>query len=777
MGSNTAMADTKTITIIHMGDLHGHTVPRPNLRSDGDGRMEGGLARMYSEILSIRKHAGDTILVNTGDTIQGSGEALYTRGQAMIDVLRQFNIDAYAPGNWDYVYGKARFVELFVNDADPNKRRWGGLAANLYHDDATTPDLPRVHSAADEDAFAGWYVQYGQRVLPPTMIKNINGVKVGIIGCTTSRGPQVVGKWVTEGLSYTDCSREVPLFAKQLRVEQNVDVVLLVAEIEIGRNIAVMQQQTDPQAHVDVIFNSDMHEETLQPVQFTNAAGNKTLIVEEGQDGTMLGELTLNVAGKTIVSWNFTPHRIHDGIPEHKDIADQVAKARAPFTTKFSAYAADPVKREAYHKNPLSGTYLQGRLDTPVGDTLIGLHRSNFSDEPMPAVVEGTSHDWMADAIRWWAASDLATVRGFRYGTHIKPGKVTRDDLYHLVPIGARVGKSGKIHVGNLRNQLDNSSLAVFSTSPNDATSLNAPYNNEGWAGGWMFAYSGATFDFDPYWIRRGPTAGVYPGDSRSRNIKAVMSCERLPVSEQSACFANGTGKALTVLNNGTDGKWTAAWNTALSVNTDTDPSNDIIVYTSQLGREPQLNPAWQNTAGKPTAQHQLPVMTVAGYWYAQSPDTLNNCPNCNPIGYSNDDTSPDAPYILPVNMNPDNGRAMLDDFGKPVLLTSADGSLLRDSQNRPQAAGEPIELVEVLVKYLQTAENDYDAQRGRGPANPAHPRITLLQPLPGRLVFGFPVIQPLCGTVASIFSLPVSDWGNLALRATPPVVPCPGSP
>jgi hypothetical protein len=638
-------------------------------------------------------------------------------------------------------------------------------------------------------------------------VKYVNGVTVGLIGGTTSRGPQVVGKWVTEGLAFTDCSREVPAFAKQLRTEQNVDIVVLISEIEIGRNIAVMQKQTDPQAHVDVILNSDMHEETLKPVQFSNAAGQKTILIEEGQDGTMLGELELEVRNKTIVDWRFTPHRIHDRIDPDERVAKKVAQVRAPFTTKFDEYKNDPVKREAFHKNVFSGTYLQGRVDVKVGDTEIALHRNGFSDEAavtgnpkaLSAVIEGTSHDWMADAIRWWTDSDVATVRGFRYGTHIKPGRITRDDLYHLVPIGPRLGKAGRIHAGQIRNQLDNSSLAVLSTDPNNPTSLQAPYNNEGWAGGWLFAYSGPRFDFDPYWIRRGPnpanavvngvTLPAYPGDSRSRNLRVTAACNRLPAAEQAACVASGNGKAETVINNGTDGKWMPNWNAAISANTDADTTNDIVVWTSQLGAEPQLSPPWQNKPGKPTAQHQMPALTVAGYWYAQAPDTLNNCPNCNPIGYSNDDNSPDAPYILPVNLNPATGRAMLDAGGKPVLVkdaTKADG-LARDGGNRPIADGEPIEFVEVMVKYLQanpagevrTADDvAYDVERGRGPANPDHPRITLLKPLPGRETFGFPVMQPLCGTVASIFSIPTTQWNDPAsVRVTPPVIPCPGNP
>lgn len=131
-------ADLKKLTLIHIGNIHGHMVPRPNLRSDARGnRPEGGLARMYAKIEEIRRHAGEecqageetgrhgkkhpekhpkkcTLLLNTGDTIQGSAEALYTRGQALVDVLNAFDIEAFAPGNWEFLYGTERFKEMFA---------------------------------------------------------------------------------------------------------------------------------------------------------------------------------------------------------------------------------------------------------------------------------------------------------------------------------------------------------------------------------------------------------------------------------------------------------------------------------------------------------------------------------------------------------------------------------------------------------------------------------------------------------------------------------------
>lgn len=733
---------SKSITLIHIGDLHGHTMPRPNLRSDGDGRMEGGLARLATVIKKIREDNDNTLLVNTGDTIQGSGEALYTRGKALVDVVDLLGVEAFAPGNWEYVYGPERFKEFFQGG------RWGALASNLYdtaasNDDGkivdavgnvvTSPAFPegipatlaRVHTIAESEDWSRWYADNGQRVLPPYSIKNIGKVKVGVLGCTTRRGPQVVGSWVVDGIEFTDCQKEVEKFVPVLRNQHRVDLVVLITEIEIGVNIQMVEtsELLDGDNHIDVILNSDMHEETLEPIKIWNKSHTRqTLLIEEGQDGTMLGELKLTIKNKTLVDYDFTPHRIHDGIRENWRVAKKVREVRAPFTTHFDA--SIPCNENSPYYNSFSGTCLKGSLDEVVGRTDVDLHRSNYSDEDMPAVLEGTSHDFIADAIRWWAGSDLATVRGFRYGTHVKPGPITRNDLYHFIPIGARIGKASRIHVAQLRNQVDNSSQAVFSSDPGNTWVKPAPENNVGWGGGWLFAYSGDGFSvkYDPYWLR---TPNV---DSRARELQVAMPCERLPMAEQPGCV----DKAVTQITNGSNGAWMPNWSATLSA--------PVATWTLQTDPPLAGQPLWTFRPGSATRQNQLPVASVAGYWYARSPLKLNNCPNCNPFGTADDDDDSEAAYILPVNMDPATGGPMLDASGKPVMKRDADGNILRDADNIPQADGEAIELVEVIEKYLAAT----------GPANPRQHRVTLIDgvSLPGRDVFGFPVMQPLCGTI-----------------------------
>src|SRR5499427_6315154 len=86
-GCATMQASSPTVTLIHTGDFHGHLIPRADVRGAIEGRpmgTAGGLARVATVVKGIRAEAPGALLVNTGDTIQGSAEALYTRGKALV---------------------------------------------------------------------------------------------------------------------------------------------------------------------------------------------------------------------------------------------------------------------------------------------------------------------------------------------------------------------------------------------------------------------------------------------------------------------------------------------------------------------------------------------------------------------------------------------------------------------------------------------------------------------------------------------------------------------
>jgi sulfur-oxidizing protein SoxB len=451
LGMPVAPVSAAEITIIHMGDVHGHLMPRPSTRGETPARTEGGLARMYTKISEIRaeRSSDKTLLLNTGDTIQGSAEALFTKGQALVDVLNRFAIDAYAPGNWDWVYGVDRALELFAGPEA--KAPWNALAANAYYEGET---------------YAG---RAGSRVLPPYIIREIDGVKIGILGFTSDRGPQVVGRGVTKGVRFTKGDAELKELVTLLREKEKVALVIMMSELGLSNKIRLAEQTPG----VDVILSSDMHEITREPV----VTSTKTLIAEVGQDGQVIGELNLTVENGRLANSKWTLHHIDDRVKSNPDIARLIADIRKPFLSGAGF---------TQQVNPFNGTKLTRPIDTVVGQTKVALHRMNFTTHEPAAVIEGSSHIFLTDAFRHEAGADIAAIRGFRYGTVVRPGPIRLEDLYHFIPIGPMIAK-GTIKGKVLKNQLENSIDG----------SINPDVSK--WTGGWLFNFSGLRAEIDPF--------------------------------------------------------------------------------------------------------------------------------------------------------------------------------------------------------------------------------------------------------------------------------------
>lgn len=605
----TPVGGSGEVTLIQTGDIHGHLVPRPNLRSDaisyrGHG-IEGGVARMYTAIKALRAAAtkdgvNRSLLLNTGDTLQGSGEALFTRGQAMIDVLNSFGFVAHAPGNWDFLYGTARFEETFKGSATaPPLANWNALSSNLYYTNQF--DDGAICGATAMDPATGT-VRPLKRVLPTHSIKQVGKVKVGILGMTTARAIAAVGTSVTLNYMFTDAKAEVPCLVTKLRTQDKVDVVVMISELEMSRDIEIAETAT---ASPDVILNSDMHERTTAPIVVTRADGTKTLIVEQGQDGTVVGNLKLEVKYGKITEWKFNQVVIGEWLPEDRTIAAKVAKVRAPFVRGTFV---------AGQKVTVGGntTTLLRPVDETIAYTDVGLHRSNFVDEDMPGVVEGTSHNLIADAMAAISGAESSSVRGFRYGTHVPPGwPITMADIYHYVPIAAKLGRTSKACGADLKFAIEQSTQGTFSSKPAD------------WAGGWMFGYNGVSFDLDA--------------------CDGLMGATNTPI--------NGPTLALPTRPWGT--------NRGSNIKVNGVALKDMDIYDSRptvtVNGVVTPNPSYQqclSASGGPAYDGYK----VAGYWYADDKTTINNCNPCRGRAVEvvkNDGTAvqvagPGAPAVLP---------------------------------------------------------------------------------------------------------------------------------
>ncbi len=425
------------LTLIQISDTHGGLLPRPDLR-EGDGALHGGLSRLATEIKKIRKRDSNAILFNTGDTLEEGAEALYTSGQSMIDVLDTFNINGgYTPGNWDFLYGKARFLDLF------GAGRWNVVAANVY--DADT----------------------GERIVPPYRIIETQGIKIGVIGLTAARGLPAVPT-ANVGLTFTDGIAELAQSLDELHNTHHVNFVVVLSELGVAMNTLLGEAYPG----INIIMSSDMHEQTPNVII---GPKNGTYTSENGEGSKAFRDYVVKFKNGNLVSIKTTWHEITMNIRPD-------APTDALINDIRSKFVAGPDFQP--HTSPISGYVLDTPIDTQVGTAEVGIYRSNFSNNHVPGVIEGTSHNLMADAFRDQAGTDIGVIRGFRYGTDVPPGPVRLQDLYTYLAASAQIA-GGDIPGTQLKNVIENMTDGALNKDPFQ------------WGGGWLFGFGGVQFDLD----------------------------------------------------------------------------------------------------------------------------------------------------------------------------------------------------------------------------------------------------------------------------------------
>ena len=131
--------DTISITILQTADIHGQLDTHPELFwEDGEivFKNRGGLANIKTLFEKERQQNSNTIIVDGGDLIQGSGYAALSRGKIFPDIIKNMGYDVIIPGNWEVVYGKEVMLDV-MNSYDTKV-----VAHNMFHEYSEKPLFP-----------------------------------------------------------------------------------------------------------------------------------------------------------------------------------------------------------------------------------------------------------------------------------------------------------------------------------------------------------------------------------------------------------------------------------------------------------------------------------------------------------------------------------------------------------------------------------------------------------------------------------------------------------
>ncbi len=415
LAGDTDQKDTepRSISLVYIADLHAQLEPHAELFWQGDEAeltTAGGVARIASAVASIRRERpGRVLFMDAGDTIQGSAAAAWTEGRAVVPPVNALMLDLGIPGNWEVVYG-----------AEALKRR-----AEEFHHPMIAANLKDART--------------GQRVFPPYLVKNVGGVRIGIIGFTDPDVPTRQPPSYSKGLAFEGADVLPPLI-DALRNREKVDVVVLLTHVGLPKSIRLAETLEG----VDFVLSGDTHERTYAPI-----VRGDTWVVEPGSFGSFLGRLDLTVQGRTIVDrhWELIELR-----------ADRFAED--PRVARIVEETLDP---------------LRTRLDREIGRTKVPLMRYNVVETSLDLV--------LSDALREAAGTDIGLSNGFRFAPPIPAGPIQEADLWDWYPITTRL-KVGKVTGRQLRAFWERELEHVFATDP------------EKLFGGWVPRPSGMTLRF-----------------------------------------------------------------------------------------------------------------------------------------------------------------------------------------------------------------------------------------------------------------------------------------
>ncbi len=257
----------------------------------GYGRM-GGLDRVATVINSIRAARPGALLLDGGDTWQGSYTAQMTNGQDMVNVMNALKPDAMT-AHWEFTLGIDRVTEIVDNDLD-----FPFLGANIFD------------------------TEWDERAYEPYKMFDRGGVKIAVIGQAFPYMPIANPGWMFPGLSFGVREDNMAELVDEVRgLGAELVVMLSHNGFDVDRKLA---SRVDG---IDVILTGHTHDALPEPVLVNN-----TMLIASGSNGKFVTRLDLDVRDGEVKGFN---HKLipifSDVIQADPMIAKLIDEQRAPF--------------------------------------------------------------------------------------------------------------------------------------------------------------------------------------------------------------------------------------------------------------------------------------------------------------------------------------------------------------------------------------------------------------------------------------------------------------
>ena len=369
----------------------------------------GGFAHLKTLVDRLRNNAGGSLLLDGGDTWQGSGTALWTRGKDMVGACNLLGGDVMT-GHWEFTY-KEDEIRSNIRDF--------------------TGDFVAQNIRATEDALFDGVEVYDEdtgHVFPPYVIKIVNGKRLAIIGQAFPYTPianpsRNIPDWrfgiQEEGL------REL---VGELRKSEKPDGIVLLSHNGMDVDLKLASRVSG----IDVILGGHTHDGVPKPVEAKNAGGT-TLVTNAGSNGKFVGVVDLEFGDNGLIAYQYHLLPVFARmIPANVEMQDYIDRVRKPYQQTLNEELA----------------LTEGLL----------YRRGNFN---------GSFDQVICNALIRQLDAEIALSPGFRWGTSVLPGEViTMDRLLDQTAITYPETYVRTMKGGELKSVLESVADNLFNPDP-----------------------------------------------------------------------------------------------------------------------------------------------------------------------------------------------------------------------------------------------------------------------------------------------------------------------
>jgi sulfur-oxidizing protein SoxB len=292
------------------------------------GKM-GGFAHMSTLVKQLKASRPGALLLDGGDTWQGSGTALWTNGQDMVDAALNLGVDIMT-AHWEMTLGEKRVTEIVQKDF---QGKVSFIAQNI--------------KTAD----------FGDQVFSPYTIRNMNGVSVAIIGQAFPYTPIANPRYFTPDWTFGIQEENLQKMIDEVK-GKGAKVVVLLSHNGMDVDLKMASRVRG----LDAIMGGHTHDGVPVPVKVKNAGGI-TLVTNAGSNGKFLGVLDFDVKGGKAVDFRYKLLPIFSNLlPADPAMAQLIKKVRAPYETKLAEKLAIS-EGTLYRRGNFNGSFDQVILD------------------------------------------------------------------------------------------------------------------------------------------------------------------------------------------------------------------------------------------------------------------------------------------------------------------------------------------------------------------------------------------------------------------------------